>query len=180
MAGVALKVTCVCRLDTKCFFWGKKKNKVWPICVPICSSWPSKLSSWLDVTKAHVQNFSSEPIHQKEAWLWCCIQLPLGKKKKKREACFGHWNKSKCNANLASKKCGKQSGFTNPPRARAAQGGCGQPQPSSAACPRDQHHVIARSLPRGRRGQLHPLGPGKIFCNRWNWSHCEGACLSMH
>lgn len=102
------------------------------------------------------------------------------RKKKKREACFGHWNKSKCNANLASKKCGKQSGFTNPLRARAAQGGCGQPQPSSAACPRDQHHVIARSLPRRRRGQLHPLGPGKIFCNRWNWSHCEGACLSMH
>lgn len=27
MAGVALKVTCVCRLDTKCAFWGKKKKQ---------------------------------------------------------------------------------------------------------------------------------------------------------
>lgn len=27
MAGVALKVTCACRLDTKCAFWGKR-NKV--------------------------------------------------------------------------------------------------------------------------------------------------------
>lgn len=27
MAGVALKVTCACRLDTKCAFWGKKKTR---------------------------------------------------------------------------------------------------------------------------------------------------------
>ena len=38
MAGVALKVTCVCRLDTKCAFWGKKKPRfdlsVCPSAVP--------------------------------------------------------------------------------------------------------------------------------------------------